>query len=326
VSDERASNADRSRATAVVEAALKSGRIIPADHDLRIGQIRSGRTKQDVDLVVRDLPGGLVAAAAPSYGGHTGPTTSTPVTSMPAPSVASAPSPDLPPPGGAATPQQPWPLVNYGGVGESVDLGQAQVVAKKAGFAVAMAVVMVVLISIAGVAIALFTAADTFTEGPFAEPIDETTYLPGVQPGPDGVNVFTAEGYGEMVSELEDVAGSADVFNAVLYPRYAILSVPVKDTGKRLETYRWDGRSLIPTGIKSTSDGGRVDLDAIDVKVLIGLMEQNRGRMSDENVWYAVISANSTGPSIGVYASNAFGEGAYLLATLDGEITYEGEY
>ena len=53
--DERAENKDRDAAIELVDAALKSGRIVQADHDMRVDQIKGAQTMQDIDLQVRDL-------------------------------------------------------------------------------------------------------------------------------------------------------------------------------------------------------------------------------------------------------------------------------
>ena len=46
---------DRGQAISLVEAALKSGRIVQADHDMRIDQIKNAPSEQDIDMIVRDL-------------------------------------------------------------------------------------------------------------------------------------------------------------------------------------------------------------------------------------------------------------------------------
>jgi hypothetical protein len=313
---EDASKADRSRASAVVEAAFASGRIIAADRDLRLGQIRSARTRQDVDLVIRDLPGGLASVAVPA-----------------SPEAPSAP-PVPPVPAVSTGLQQPWPLpgspspqpgygVEYGPSDDGASAAQISGVAAKVGGAIAVAVFLTVGIAVVGVVIAVFSAAGDFTEGPFAEPVDETTYSPGVMPGPDGVNVLTTRGMTDLVSAIEDRTGSTEVFSAVLYPRYAVVSLPVGATGKRYVSHRWDGEALTRTPIKSTSTNPRIDLADLDAEVLLRLLEDNLSRMDDADTWYAVVDSWTDGPRISVYASNDFGETVYLLADLDGEVRFE---
>ncbi len=294
---------DRSQAISLVEAALKAGRIVQADHDMRIDQIKRAASDQEVDLVVRDLqpPAAAAVAAAPTM-------------------TAGAPP--------ATT--QPWPLVNYGPQqGQPVELtAVAGNAGKKIGGIIAIVVLLSVIVPIAGVIIALVSARDTFDESNFGQPVDETTYLPGQAPGENGVNVHTVEGFDDLVGALQEETGSTQVFSAVVYPRYAVLYVPEQATGKRYAYYYWDGRSLEPNDSKSTSDDPRIDLAAVNSQVLVDLLEEIRTRVEDPTSWYASIDSDPTTsqPRFSVHASNEYGEGAYLLATLDGEITYESTY
>lgn len=63
--DERARDHDRDAAIRQVEAALRSGRIIQADHDLRVEQLRHARTVSEVRMVAQDL---APAAPVPTVG------------------------------------------------------------------------------------------------------------------------------------------------------------------------------------------------------------------------------------------------------------------
>lgn len=292
---------DRSQAISLVEAAMKSGRIVQADGDMRIDQIKHASSDQEVELVVRDLQPRAAAAAV-------------------APTVAAG----APPASG-----QPWPLVNYGpSQGQPGEITTLTANAgKKIGGIIAVVVLLSVVVPIVGVIIGLVSARDTFEDINFGEPVDETTYLPGQEPGENGVNVLTTGGYDDLVVALEEEAGSTLVFSATLYPRYAVLSVPEKETGKRYRSYYWDGRTLVANDIKNTSDAPRIDLESVDPDVMITLVEDVRGRVEDPTRWYANIDSVATeGPRMSAYASNDYNEGAYLVATLQGEIIYESTY
>jgi hypothetical protein len=296
---------DRSQAISLVEAALKAGRIVQADRDMRIDQIKRASSDQEIDLVVRDLqPQGAAPAA------------------MTAPTVTAGAPP--------ATTQQPWPLVNYGpGQGQPAEISAVAANAgKKIGGIIAVVVLLSVIVPIAGVIIGLVSARDTFDEINFGQPVDETTYLPGQAPGENGVNVHTVDGFDDLVGALEEESGSTQVFSAVIYPRYAVLYVPEQATGKRYRYYYWDGRSLEPNDSKSTSDNPRIDLATVDAQVMVDLLEEIRSRVEDPTSWYLSIDSDptTTEPRLSVHASNEYGEGAYLLATLAGEITYENTY
>lgn len=297
---------NRSQANGLVEAALKSGRIVQADHDMRLEQIKSASSDQDIDMIVRDLqtPTQMAAATAPT------------MTS-----------------GAPATGQQPWPLVNYGpGQGQTasaVELTQAAKAGGKwIGGIIGLVVLISVIVPIVGVIIGLVSAKDTFDNFDFAEPVDETTYLPGQAPGENGVNLHTIDGFDALVAGLEEETGSTSVFSAVLYPRYAVVEVPEGPTGKRYRNYYWDGRSMALQDFKSTTDEPRIDLAVFDPGIIVTLLEDVRGRIEDPTSWYASIGSDSINgtPQISVYASNEYGEGSYILATADGTVTYETTY
>jgi hypothetical protein len=304
---------DRSQAISLVEAALKSGRIVQADHDMRLDQIKNSSSQQEIDLAVRDLQMSTPVAAT---AGATMTTTATP-TATP-----------------TSTPTQPWPLVNYGpqqgqAAGAAGDLTQITKTGGKAlGGIIGLVVLISVIVPIVGVVIGLVSAKDTFDDIDFGQPVDETTYLPGQQPGEDGVNVHTLEGWESLLAAVDETTGSTTVFDATLYPRYAVVSVPEGPRGKRYRNFYWDGRELAEQSFKSTTDDPRIDLASFDASVWITLLEDVRGRVEDPTSWYVTIGSDPTTnePRLAVYASNDYSEGAYLLATADGTVTYENAY
>lgn len=287
-----ASSGDRSSAISIVEAAFKAGRIVEVDRDLRVAQIEGAATKYEIDLVTRELVG--APAAAPM-------------------SVSTS------------VEQRPWPLVGYGPDDNQPDLATAVGgVGKRLGGIMIVVFVAAFIVPIVAVAIGLLSARDSFTVPEFAQPVDETTYLPGVEPGANGVNVFTDSGWFELQAALEEQTGSTQVFQAVVYPRYAVLSVPEGPKGKRHSSWYWNGRDLTQQDSKSTSTSPRITLNSVSPDVLITLVEEVKSRVEDPDGWYAVIDSIPTqGPRLLVYASNDYDETAYVIATLQGEITYE---
>ena len=149
---------------------------------------------------------------------------------------------------------------------------------------------------------------------------------PGESPGVGEVNALSAEGYAELIADLEEETGSSTVFEAVLYPKYAVLQVPVDDTTTRYEYRYWDG-SLDEASSKSTTDYSRFDLRDVDPEVIVGLVEEARSRVEDPTSWYAIVrmpdDEYDNGTWISAYASNEYGESGYLGGDQAGNITWE---
>ena len=296
--DQRADNSARNAAIKTVEQALKSGRIVQADHDMRVEQLRGAQTMQDIDLAVRDLR--AVGVGAPS-------------------------TPTGQQPGG-----QPWPLVNYGPGAGSAGVTDVATAVGKGGKAIggiiALIIVVSVVVPIAGAAIAFFAARDSFPEFSGIGPTDDTTYLPGQAPGESGVNVHTVDGYTEMVDALRDETDETYAFTAVLYPRYASIQVPT-GTNNRYQNFYWNGEELQLQDIKGTTDAGQVDLSLVNPQQMVDMLNTVRDRMDNPENWYVIISERFAGggAQISAYASNDFSESTVLTQTLDGTVIYDSE-
>ena len=307
--DGRAENRDRDQAVELVEDALKAGRIVQADRDMRVSQLEHAQTMQEIDIVVRDL-----RAASPAP-----PQTVPPAPSM---SVGSPPATGAAPAGG-----QPWPLVNYGPAShETVDI--ATVVGKSGGRAIGGLIAAIVLISvvvpIAGAIIAFVNSRDSFPDFDSLGPTDDTTYAPGEAPGKDGINVHTVEGFEGLVGALEDKTGDTYVFQAVLYPRYAVLKVPT-GTNTRYEDFYWDGE-LTPNDIKGTTEEDQFDLSLVDPEQVIDMLNLVRGRLDSPTSWYVIVSDHAQQDTqITAYASNEFSESSYISQDLLGNVIYDSE-
>ncbi len=129
----------------------------------------------------------------------------------------------------------------------------------------------------------------------------------------------TADGFAEMVDELGEETGGAEVFSAVIYPEYAVLDVPVGEDD-RYVGYRWDG-SLSET-TKSTSDDVRFDLADIDPSGFADMCEEAEGLVDDPGDCYLIISRPDPDDTeqgwISAYVSNEFSQGGYVEYDLDG--------
>jgi hypothetical protein len=309
--DERADSSARNAAIKIADDALKSGRIVQADHDMRVDQLKRAQTLQDIELAIRDL-----RTPAP-----TAPPTIAPVPPTPTGQQTS---------GVVQSGAQQWPLVNYGpGSGSGATSLSTVTSSGKGGKAIGGIIAAIILVSvivpIAGAVIAFFAARDSFPDFGTIGPTDDTTYLPGQPPGKDGVNVLTVDGYDELVDALRDRTNATYTFSAVLYPRYAVLQVPT-GTNNRYENFYWNGEELEVQDIKGTTDDGQVDLSLVDPQILVDCVKTVHDRMDNPNSWYAVIDDSfGSGSQLACYASNEFGESTYILEGLDGTVTYDSE-
>jgi hypothetical protein len=310
--DERADNSARAAAIKTVEQALKSGRIVQADHDMRVDQLKRAQTMQEIDLAVRDLQ-------TPNPGS---PPTIAPVPPTPTGQITPGVIQDT---GG-----QPWPLVNYGpGSGGSSVSALGGTTGKGGGKAIGGIIAAIILVSvivpIAGAVIAFVSARNTFPDFGSVGPTDDTTYLPGQAPGDNGVNVFTVDGYNDLVDAVRDETNGTYAFEAVLYPRYAVLEVPT-GTNNRYQNFYWDGEDLELQDIKGTTDDAQVDLSLVDPQLLIDCVTTVRERTDNPESWYAIYSDSfGQGPAISCYASNDFGESTYIQEALDGTLIYDSD-
>lgn len=292
------SDVDRGKAIEVVEAALKSGRIIQADRDRRIDQIKGAQNQTEIDIIVRDLrpdtPTG--APAAPpihvAYGPGSGGPTPDELTRAIAQAKATGASP-----------------------------AAANIKIPKIAFLLPTIIGVVVIGAFAaGIFAFVGDAVDLVdTHGGIT---DSRTYAPGVEPE-HGINVLSVKGYQDLLAAISDETGGTQAFSAVLYPTYAVVELPVDPDTQRSNRFYWNGE-LDSQESFGTSTEQRYDLSELDPAVMVRLLKKVRALVESPTSWYAVVSApDDEGAVLSVYASNAYSETAYLLATSDGTITYE---
>jgi hypothetical protein len=310
--DERADNSARNAAIKQVEEALKSGRIVQADRDMRVDQLRRAQTMQDIDLQIRDLQ-------------------------LPPPGTPPTIAPVPPTPTGQVTPTvvqdrgaQQWPLVNYGpGTSGPTPLSSTTASSGKGGKAVggviAAIILVAVIVPIAGAVIAFVSARNSFPDFGSVGPTDDTTYLPGQAPGEDGVNVLTVDGYQDLVDAVRDESDATYAYEAVLYPRYAVVELPT-GTNNRYQDFYWNGEDLQLEDIKGTTDDPQVDLALLDPQMMIDMLDTVRARTDHPDSWYVVYDDSfGQGPTVTAYASNDFGESNYIVQGLDGTVIYDSQ-
>lgn len=135
--------------------------------------------------------------------------------------------------------------------------------------------------------------------------------------------MHTPEGWRALEEALRAETGGARVFEAVLYPEYAVVQVPAQRTGARSHTYYFDG-ALRMTG-KGTSSYQAFELGRVDPVVTARLLDRaERELVEDPTTTYAIVRRPDGGDDgwYSVYASNEYSETGYLQADLDGVLTY----
>lgn len=182
-------------------------------------------------------------------------------------------------------------------------------------------VALLVVVAVLGVAVAGVVAAVVAVTGsPEPETVGASDPVPI-----STVDLFSPGGYGDLVADVASERGSTEVFEAVLYPGYAVLYLPADATSSRYELWYWDGR-LDDLDSRNTLTGGeRLDLADVDPAVVVRLIRKVK-RLVDEPVsWYAIVRAPdpANGAAITTYASNEYSESEYASATLEGRIVFD---
>ena len=161
--------------------------------------------------------------------------------------------------------------------------------------------------------------------------------LSGVEvdgPGPGGVtsspepqverkvDVLSAEGFRDLVAAVRNQTGTTKVFDATMYPTYAVLQLPVDWETQRQQSFYWDGEILKPNESFGKSTGPRMDLTTLDVDGMLRLVRMIRNVVDEPTSWYVTVNApDEHDPAVMyAYASNKFTEGGYISATADGKV------
>jgi hypothetical protein len=276
---------------------LATGRIVAADRDMRVEQIKGAQTRGDVETITRDL---VPHAAMPMPM----PTQATP--------TGSASTFSYGPASGGTAPPEVAGLVKA-----------ANIKIPKIAFLLPAIIGVVVIGSFAFGIFAFVKDVDLGGVGGGGGGItDSRTYAPGVEPEV-GINVLSAQGYTDLLDAIRDETGATESFSAVLYPTYAVVELPVDATSQRSNRFYWNGE-LESQESFGTSTDQRYDLDEVDPAVMIKLLKKVRSRIESPTSWYAIIGPErDDGSVLSAYASNEYSETAYVLATADGTITYE---
>jgi hypothetical protein len=282
--DQRARDKDRDAAIEIVEAAWADGQIVQADRDHRVESLLRAQTLAEIRMITHDLQSVTAAAEVPSAAELYG-----------SPSSSS----DV----------------------TSVDVQSlVKVAAPKVPAMVKSILVFVVIAVIGSFGAGIFAIVRSVSD--FVQPTISNP-LTGVQPE-EGVDLLSQEGYRDLLGAVEETSGSTDAFEAVLYPTYGVVYLPVDGDTKRQALWYYDG-GMDDLESYGTSFYERFDLADVDPKVVVRLVKRVRGLVESPTSYYAILRAPDAddGSSIWVYASNEYSETAYLGATADGTVIYD---
>ncbi len=92
--------------------------------------------------------------------------------------------------------------------------------------------------------------------------------------------MLSEAGYRDLLDAIEDETGSTEVFDAVLYPTYAVGSLPLDASSQRDASFTWDG-ALETRDETTTSPYARIDLATVDPAVILRLLDRARARVDE---------------------------------------------
>ncbi len=141
---------------------------------------------------------------------------------------------------------------------------------------------------------------------------------PGATTAPAAQPLSTA-GFAKFLDSLEKETGSTIVTDATLYPTYAVAVVPEPGDKGRSRSYYYDG-NIRQTGLGTTTSE-ELDLRQLDPELFAKLVRKTREQVEEPTMWYVTMRApDPSGAVMYAYASNAYGEGGYVAADLQGKI------
>ena len=133
-----------------------------------------------------------------------------------------------------------------------------------------------------------------------------------------------AKDFNAFVSDVKNEFGTTLVAEAVVYPDYAVVYVPVKDHPNYARSYYYDGEFDDPgTSSPRTEGEALVDLADLSGNVAEQLLAQAPEPLGvpDPDTTYLILQSwgDPAQPVFQVYASGEFGSG-YLIAAADGHL------
>ncbi|WP_182376345.1 hypothetical protein [Nocardioides sp. WS12] len=132
----------------------------------------------------------------------------------------------------------------------------------------------------------------------------------------------TVEGFTSLLEDIEEKNGSTEVFEAVIYPGYARVDLPLAPNDEREISYRWDGSFGME--IKGTDDAEPFDLADVDPAHFARMCDEVSALIDDPGNCYLIIrKPDDTFPDradawISAYVSNEFSQSASINYDLEG--------
>lgn len=133
----------------------------------------------------------------------------------------------------------------------------------------------------------------------------------------------SADGFAQLLADLEDKTGSTEIFEVIIYPGYARIEVPIAANDEREVSYRWDGKFSME--MKSTNKATPFDLSDVDPALFSTMCDEVGGLVDDPELCYLIIKRpDHSVPGradgwIRAYASNDFSQSAWISYDLAGD-------
>ncbi|HET7734749.1 MAG TPA: hypothetical protein VFK52_02135 [Nocardioidaceae bacterium] len=174
---------------------------------------------------------------------------------------------------------------------------------------------------VAGIAVVVFLVnqlSDVDVAGPGPGSVTTSPTVPVERQA----DVLSAAGFQDLVAAVKEQTGTTKVFDATLYPTYAVLQLPVDWETQRQQSFYWDGKVLRANESFGKSSGPRLDLTTVSVDGMLRLVRMIRNVVEEPTSWYVIVnSPDDHDPAVMyAYASNKFTEGGYISATADGKV------
>jgi hypothetical protein len=135
--------------------------------------------------------------------------------------------------------------------------------------------------------------------------------------------LHTPAGLRAFIDGVRAEFGTTQVVDLTLYPDYASLEMPVPGAPARAQSYTYRGGFDDPSDTSRQPDQPLVDLAAIDVDKILGLLSGAPQSLNVQNptVQYLIVRDSGDGPEIAIHSTdNDTGASGYLEAKPDGTI------